>query len=142
MGFTILLVDDSKTTRKVIARTLRLAKVPIDEIYEANNGKEALDVLGTQTVDIVLADINMPVMDGIEMIEQMSGEGLLQSIPVIMVSTVGSETRIEHLKTKGVRAYIRKPFLPEVIGRVVSDILGFCTEDGSEPNDHEEQAAA
>ena len=124
MGFKILLVDDSRTTRKVIAKTLRMANVPIDELYEANNGKEALELLGDQWIDLVLADINMPVMNGIEMIEKMSEEGMLKNIPVIMVSTVGSETRIEELKTKGVRAYIRKPFLPEVIGKVVEDILG------------------
>lgn len=124
MGFKILLVDDSRTTRKVIAKTLRMANVPIDELYEANNGKEALELLGDQWIDLVLADINMPVMNGIEMIEKMSEEGMLKNIPVIMVSTVGSETRIEELKTKGVRAYIRKPFLPEVIGKVVDDILG------------------
>ena len=124
MGFKILLVDDSKTTRKVIAKTLRMANVPIDELYEANNGKEALEVLGEMWIDLVLADINMPVMNGIEMIEKMSEEGMLKNIPVIMVSTVGSETRIEQLKTKGVKAYIRKPFLPEVIGKVVDDILG------------------
>ena len=124
MGFKILLVDDSKTTRKVIAKTLRMAKVPIDELFEASNGKEALEVLGEKWIDLVLADINMPVMNGIEMIEKMSEEGMLKNIPVIMVSTVGSETRIEQLKTKGVKAYIRKPFLPEVIGKVVDDILG------------------
>ena len=124
MGFKILLVDDSKTTRKVIAKTLRMANIPIENLFEAANGKEALDVLGDTWIDLVLADINMPVMNGIEMIQKMSEEGLLQSIPVIMVSTVGSETRIEQLKTKGVRAYIRKPFLPEVIGKVVDDILG------------------
>ncbi len=124
MGYKILLVDDSKTTRKIIAKTLRMANIPIDELYEANNGKEALNVLGETWIDLVLADINMPVMNGIEMIEKMSEEGMLQTIPVIMVSTVGSETRIEQLKTKGVKAYIRKPFLPEVVGKVVDDILG------------------
>lgn len=130
MAFNILLVDDSKTVRAVIIKTLKLAQVESDQIYEASNGKEALDILGESWVDLIFADINMPVMGGVEMIEKMREDGLMKSIPVIIVSTEGSATRIEQLKNKGVSAYIRKPFTPELIREVVHDVMGVRHEDG------------
>jgi two-component system chemotaxis response regulator CheY len=129
MALNILVVDDSMTVRAVIAKTLHLAELPINELYQASNGKEALDILNDHRIDLVLADINMPVMSGIEMIEKMSEDGLLKTIPVIIVSTEGSTTRIEHLKSKGISAYVRKPFTPEKIREVVDDILGGRNED-------------
>lgn len=129
MSLNVLLVDDSKTARSVIAKTLQMAAVPVSELYEATNGREALDMLAEKWVDLVFADINMPVMDGIEMIEKMCDDGLLKTIPVIIVSTEGSSARIEQLKSKGVNAYIRKPFTPELIKGVVDDILGVQNAD-------------
>ena len=124
MAYNILIVDDSRTTRAVIIKTLKLSGVPIGELYQAENGKEALDILDENWIDLVLADINMPVMDGIEMINRMSEDGLLQTIPVVIVSTEGSQTRIEEMQAKGVRAYVRKPSTPEIIKDIVEDILG------------------
>ena len=124
MALNILIVDDSETVREVIAKTLNLAKVPVTELYMAANGKEALSILSEKWVDLVFSDINMPVMGGVEMIERMHQDELLKSIPVIVISTEGSATRIEQLKTKGVCAYIRKPFTPELIRKVVDDVMG------------------
>lgn len=124
MSYNILVVDDSRTTRSVIAKTLSIAGVPINELHQAENGKAALDILSGNWIDLVLADINMPVMDGIEMINKMSEDGLLQTIPVVVVSTEGSKTRIEEMCAKGVRAYIRKPFAPETVKNIVEEILG------------------
>lgn len=120
----ILIVDDSETVRTIIAKTLQIAGVPTREIFQAANGKQALDILRAQWVDMVFSDINMPEMGGIELLEQMQQEDLLKSIPVIIVSTEGSATRIEAMKAKGVRAYIRKPFSPEQLRTVVMDIVG------------------
>ena len=106
MSFNILLVDDSKTVRSVISKTLELAGFPINELYEVSNGKEALDILADNWIDIVFSDINMPVMSGIELIEKMSENDLLKTIPVIIISTEGSSTRIEMLKSKGISDYI------------------------------------
>lgn len=131
MALNILVVDDSETVRAIIAKTLELAKVPINELYNAANGKEALDVLRDNWVDLVFSDINMPIMGGVEMIEKMYSDDLLKTIPVVVVSTEGSKTRIEELKTKGVRAYIRKPFTPELVREVVADIVGGFDSDGS-----------
>jgi len=124
MSYNILVVDDSRTTRAVIAKTLKLAEVPVNELYQAENGAEALEILNGNWVDLVLADINMPVMDGVEMIDRMSKDGLMKTVPVVIVSTEGSKTRIEEMRSKGVRAYVRKPFAPEVVKKIVGDILG------------------
>lgn len=124
MSFNILLVDDSKTVRAVISKTLELAGVPVNELYEASNGKEALDILDNNWIDIVFTDINMPVMTGVEMIEKMCENNLLKTIPVVIVSTEGSRTRIEILKSKGISDYIRKPFTPEQIKKAVDNITG------------------
>ena len=124
MGYKILVVDDSATIRAVIGKTLGLAGVPVAQLHEAANGREALEVLGAQSIDLVFADINMPEMNGLEMVERMSADGMLQTVPVVMVSTEGSRTRIEQLLARGVRAYIRKPFTPEGIKRVVDEVLG------------------
>lgn len=124
MAFNILVVDDSATVRAVIKKTLTIAGVDVGELFMAENGREALDIIADNWVDLVLADINMPIMGGIEMLEKMSEDGLLKTIPVIVVSTEGSATRIEQLKSKGVKGYIRKPFTPEIIKKMVDDILG------------------
>jgi len=124
MAFNILIVDDSSTVRSVVAKTLRLARVPIHELREAENGQEALNVLRDHWIDLVFADLNMPVMNGVEMIDEMARDGLLETVPVIILSNEGSLPRIEQLKSKGVSAYIRKPFTPELIRGVVAEVIG------------------
>ena len=124
MSVTILIVDDSETVRAVLQKTLRMADIPLKELYTAANGQEALEVLRGNWVDLVVTDINMPVMGGVELIERMSADDALKGIPIVVVSTEGSATRIEDLLAKGVRAYIRKPFTPEKFREVFNDVLG------------------
>ncbi len=124
MSFNILIVDDSKTIRSVIKKTLDIAGVPVGELFEAENGQVALDVMKDNWVDLVFADINMPVMTGIEMIQKMSEDKILENMPVIIVSTEGSKTRIEELLKQGVRAYIRKPISPEELRNIVKEVMG------------------
>ena len=121
--YNILIVDDSKTIRAVISKTLEIADVPTGNVWEAGNGLEALAILRKEWVDIVFADINMPEMNGIELVEQMSAEGMLESVPVGIVSTEGSRKRIDELRRKGVRAYLRKPFAPEDLKNIIVEIL-------------------
>ncbi|EKD26804.1 MAG: hypothetical protein ACD_79C01009G0002 [uncultured bacterium] len=123
MSLNILIVDDSEIIRAVIVKTLNVAKVPFKQIFQASNGKEALEILDKEWIDLVFADINMPVMNGLEMIEKMNSHNLLKSIPVVVVSTEGSATRIEELTAKGIKAYIRKPFTPEQVRQVVDKIM-------------------
>ncbi|HOX05303.1 MAG TPA: response regulator [Planctomycetota bacterium] len=124
MAYNVLVVDDSATVRAVIRKTLDLAGVEVGEFHQAGNGQEGLDAMKGRWVDVVFADINMPVMTGIEMVERMAADGLLKTVPVIIVSTEGSATRIEQLKAKGVSAYIRKPFTPELLRSVVDEVMG------------------
>jgi len=129
MAYNILIVDDSSVVRSVIGKTITLANIPVSETFYAENGKEALEVLDDQWIDIVLADINMPVMSGVEMIDNMVENGMINTIPVVVVSTEGSATRIEQLMEKGVKGYIRKPFTPEKVREIFKDILGDHNEE-------------
>jgi len=124
MSYNILIVDDSVTIRAVIARTLEMAKIPIGNLLEASNGKEALEILENSWIDLMFTDINMPVMDGIEMVNIMIEEDLINTVPVVVISTDGSTTRIEELYKKGIKAYIKKPFTPEIMKSVITDLLG------------------
>ena len=124
MAFNILLVDDSLTVRAVIAKALKLAGVEVGELYEAGNGAEALTVLDEQWVDLVFADISMPVMDGEELVARLADSGQIQELPVVIVSSAGSEQRVQRLKDLGVREFIHKPFTPEQIREVVDTVMG------------------
>ena len=123
MAYNVLVVDDSRVIRAVIKKTLGLAGIPINELYEAQNGKEALGILREKKVDLVFSDIHMPEITGVEMVEQMAADGALKDIPVIVVSSEGSQTRLGELLDKGARAYVRKPFTPELIRDVVRDTM-------------------
>ena len=121
MSLNLLIVDDSVTIRTVIAKAIGMSNAPVNEIQFAANGQEALNILNQSFVDLVLVDINMPVMNGVEMIDKMRADDHLKSIPVVVVSTEGSTTRLEELKAKGVKAFIRKPFTPESIDKVIRE---------------------
>jgi two-component system, chemotaxis family, chemotaxis protein CheY len=122
MALNLLIVDDSAVMRAMIIKTLRMANLPIGEIHEAANGAEGLSQLETNWVDLCVADINMPVMDGEEMIQAMHDNPALSDIPIIVVSTEGSETRINRLVQHGVR-FVHKPFAPETIRDTIKESL-------------------
>jgi two-component system, chemotaxis family, chemotaxis protein CheY len=124
MALKILIADDSATVRAVIAKALAIAGIPVGEVMEASNGQEALDILGKNWVDLVFTDLNMPVMGGMEMIAKMAESDLLKTVPVVVISTEGSASRVEELKAKGISAYLRKPFTPEMLREVVNNTLG------------------
>lgn len=124
MGYTVMIVDDSDTIRAMLVRTLGMTKLPFEEILTACNGVEALEKLKDHWVDLIFTDLHMPEMGGVELIERMKLEPSLNEIPVVIVSTEGSTTRIESLKAKGVKGYIRKPFTPEGIRDIIIEILG------------------
>lgn len=131
MSINILIVDDSSTVRAIIEKTLRLSGLEIGNILHAGNGKDALEVLRNNWVDLVLTDINMPIMNGVELINKMNQDELLKTIPIAIVSTEGSQTRVEELKSKGVKAYLRKPFTPESLKKLVIDLLGVSENESS-----------
>ncbi len=123
MAYNILIVDDSSTVRSMIRKTLGLTKLVLGELLEAGNGAEALELLRANWVDLVLCDINMPIMNGFEFVAALRGDELLRDIPVAIISTEGSEDRISELEALGISGYLRKPFKPEEIGELVLGLL-------------------
>ena len=123
MYYRILIVDDSSTTRAMISRILNLSKLPIGQLYEAGNGQEALESLAQNWIDLVITDINMPQMNGLELVRRMAADHQLSTTPVIVISTEGSEERINELKALGIAGFLRKPFTPEAVRDLVVEIL-------------------
>ncbi len=123
MSLNVLVVDDSAVMRTMILKTLNLAGLPIGSVHEAANGQEGLDVLNDNWVDVIFVDINMPVMDGEEMIDKVRGNPAWEDLPIVVVSTEGSQTRIERLEQKGT-TFIHKPFAPETVRDIVRDLTG------------------
>ncbi len=123
MAYNVLIVDDSKTTRTIIAKALRHGGVPLGEVHEAADGFAALELLESTWVDIVFADLNMPNMSGVELVERMAAERLLASVPVVIVSTEGRQDRIDALTARGIAAYVRKPFSPEQLAQTAESLL-------------------
>ncbi len=122
MPLNILIVDDSAVMRAMIKKTLKMTGIEMNETHEAPDGRKALEILSRQQVDIVISDINMPVMDGEEMIRHMKETDAYSQIPIIVISTEGSETRIKRLIQSGVD-FIKKPFSPEKVNEVLNNIL-------------------
>ena len=123
MAYNILIVDDSTVVKAVMVNALGQSGIPIHEIFDAANGQDALKILDSSPIDLVFADINMPVMGGVELVERMHADERLKGIPVIIISTEGSATRMEYLREKGVRAYVRKPFTAEQIHAAVRTVM-------------------
>lgn len=128
MNYSVLVVDDSPIVRKMVCRTLGMAGFDESKILEAGNGREALELLSVSWVDIVLSDIHMPEMNGIEMLEAMAANEALRRVPVIVISTERSTKRIEHMKALGIKGYLTKPFTPEGVRDAV-----FSALKGTEP---------
>ncbi len=124
MALNILVVDDSSLTRKAIKRIIEMLGLDLGQIFEAESGKEALKILDETKVDLVLADLNMPKMGGIEMISRMRDNEATSDIPVVVVSTESSTTRIEDLLANGAKAYLHKPFTPEEVKEVIIRTVG------------------
>ena len=124
MALNILIVDDSSLTRKAIRRIIDMLGLEVEQILEAENGSEALKVLAKTNIDLVLADLNMPEMGGIEMIYHMRGNEATKNIPVVVVTTESSTTRIEGLLADCAKAYLHKPFTPEEFKEVITQTVG------------------
>lgn len=127
MSLNILIVDDSAVVRAMILKTLRMAGIPLADVHQAADGQEGLDALDAHWIDLVFADINMPVMNGEEMINKIRQEPEWEELPIIVVSTEGSATRIERLQQKGA-SFVHKPFTPESIQSVIKKITGVSHE--------------
>ena len=120
----VLIVDDSSVMRKIVERSLRQAGLDMSSVTEAGNGAEALGKLDANLVDLILSDINMPVMDGLEFVRRLQTMDKLRGIPVVMITTEGSESNVVQALSLGAKGYIRKPFTPDQVKEHVLPVLG------------------
>jgi two-component system, chemotaxis family, chemotaxis protein CheY len=126
--FNILVVDDSAVMRAMIIRILRLTGLSLGEVYEASNGREGLKVLDEKWVDLALVDINMPVMNGEEMIDTVRKNSTTADLPIIVVSTESNAERVESIRQKKVE-FVHKPFTPEVLRQTVLNLTGVSNDE-------------
>ena len=118
-----LIVDDSSVMRKIVERSLRQAGLDELVVREAGTGVEGLEILRAQRVDLILSDINMPSMDGLEFVRQIREQKLAPGVPVVMITTESSEEHVKQAIQAGARGYIRKPFTPEQVKERVLPLL-------------------
>jgi two-component system chemotaxis response regulator CheY len=123
VAFNILVVDDSETMRAMIRRVIKLSGLETENVYEAANGREALELLESNWVDLVLTDIHMPEMDGLEFLRRLSADPVLARLPVIVVTSEGSEQPLREALALGAKTCIRKPFTPERVRGVLVRLL-------------------
>jgi two-component system chemotaxis response regulator CheY len=109
--------------RKIVERSLRQAGIDLKLVLQAGNGAEALTVLQDNPVDLILCDINMPVMDGLEFVKQLSGVANAKGVPVVMITTEGSESHVVQALSFGAKGYIRKPFTPDQVKENIIPVL-------------------
>jgi two-component system, chemotaxis family, chemotaxis protein CheY len=123
MESDVLVVDVSAAIRKILTRVLRQTGLAIGEIHEASDGQEALDLLKTRDVGLVLSDINMPKMDGLQMLAAMKNAPGWRDIPVVIITTEGCETKVGEAVRLGAAGYVRKPFTADQIKEKLAGIL-------------------
>jgi two-component system chemotaxis response regulator CheY len=118
-----LIVDDSTVMRKIVERSLRQAGLDPLVVHEAGSGTEGLEVLKAKNVDLILSDINMPLMDGLEFVRQIQAQNLAPGVPVVMITTESSEEHVKQAIQAGARGYIRKPFPAEQVKERVLPLI-------------------
>jgi two-component system, chemotaxis family, chemotaxis protein CheY len=118
-----LIVDDSSVMRKIVERSLRQAGLESLVVFEAGSGVEGLEVLKSKTVDLILSDINMPSMDGLEFVRQIRAQQLARGVPVVMITTESSEEHVKQAIQAGATGYIRKPFTADQVKQRVLPLL-------------------
>ena len=118
-----LIVDDSTVMRKIVERSLRQAGLDPMVVYEAGSGTEGLEMLRAKNVDLILSDINMPSMDGLEFLRQLRLQNLAPGVPVVMITNESSEEHVKQAILAGAQGYIRKPFTAEQVKERVLPLL-------------------
>ena len=123
MALDILIVDDSAAIRKILQRVLGQAEIPVGSIYEAGDGAAALEILKQQKVGLVLSDINMPNMDGLQLLGHIRANEDWRKMPVIMITTEGAAARVQEAVALGATGYVRKPFTADQIKEKLTGLL-------------------
>ena len=119
----VLIVDDSAAIRKILQRVLRQTDLPFGEIHEAGDGAEAVAILKDRSFGLILSDINMPEMDGLQLLSRIREMDHLKGVPVIMITTEGGQGRVMEAVQLGASGYVRKPFTAEQIKEKLSVVF-------------------
>jgi two-component system chemotaxis response regulator CheY len=123
MPVDVLIVDDSAAIRKILQRVLRQTDIPIGEVLEAGDGIEALKALNDRHVNLILSDINMPNMDGLQLLAQLKANDKWKSVPIVMVTTEGGQGKVIEAVQLGAAGYVRKPFTAEQIKEKLTGLI-------------------
>jgi two-component system chemotaxis response regulator CheY len=124
MPFSVMIVDDSPVMRGFIRRVMTMSGFELSECLEASNGEEALARLAERTVDVILTDINMPKMNGEELLRRLETDARLRSVPTLVISTDATKARILKMLSLGAQGYMTKPFSPETLREELERVLG------------------
>ena len=120
MLLDVLIVDDSAAIRKILRRVLAQAELPLGQVYEAGDGAEALATLHANHIGLILSDINMPNMDGIELLGKIKANDAFKTVPIVMITTEGCQEKVLQALQLGASGFVRKPFTPDQIkGKLV-----------------------
>jgi two-component system, chemotaxis family, chemotaxis protein CheY len=123
MPLDVLIVDDSAAIRKILQRVLSQTNLPLGKIVEAGDGREALEAIKQAKVDLILSDINMPNMDGLQLLSELKSNDQWKAVPVLMISTEGSQAKVMEAVQLGARGFVRKPFTPDQIKEKLAGIF-------------------
>ena len=138
MAFNILVVDDSMSMRAIVKKVIVMSGFDVGEIAEASNGLEALAKLEDFWADVILTDIHMPEMNGIELLKKIKGDPLMAAMPVVMITTESRDDVISGALAMGAAGYIKKPFRPEDIKALLVEILGGGEDAGEDPSESDD----
>ena len=119
----VLIVDDSAAIRKILQRVLRQTDLPLGEIHEAGDGTQAVDILKNRSFGLILSDINMPIMDGLQLLARIKEMEHLRNVPVVMITTEGGQGKVMEAVQLGAAGYVRKPFTADQIKEKLRGIL-------------------
>jgi two-component system, chemotaxis family, chemotaxis protein CheY len=120
MAKTVMIVDDSISIRQVVGLTLRGAGY---DVVEGSNGKDALAKLGQQKVNLIVSDVNMPEMNGIEFVKAVKAQPEYRFLPIIMLTTESGDEKKREGQAAGARAWVVKPFKPDVLLNAVQKLI-------------------
>jgi len=123
VAYNVLIVDDSQTMRKVILKAVALSGFDLGECWEAGDGREAIEILANHWVDLILTDLHMPGMNGLEMLKEIQKDEIHRQVPIVLITTEGSEKRIQEALSLGVKGYLQKPFHPEAVRDILTRIM-------------------
>jgi two-component system, chemotaxis family, chemotaxis protein CheY len=127
MGLEVLVVDDSLAIRRALQRVLTCSRMPIGTVHEAANGEQALKVVQSHRISLILVDIRMDGMDGLTLLKTLKDSPSWAAIPVVMITAEAGETQVSIALKLGAAGYVRKPFSREELEERLTRIMESTT---------------